>query len=151
MANDPLKDDFTDADDTRVLHANHHNELADRINIMSAKYDEGAVGMPAGGERDNALTVQNRKVPGWEGTQQVTPGGVPGMVQTLVSKNPNRWDWRVPDSAKYPNAAREGIDDEDNFGPLQGFMIVDEEDPIEKPQWGENGSLWLVYDPETEV
>jgi hypothetical protein len=151
MAFENLRTDVVNETDTRVVHAQLHNDLADRINYLLALYGEGQIGLPPGGFTGNVLTIKSGKTVGWRGSRQVTPGGRPGMVQQLVDKDPKKWDWRVPKNAgDYPSQPRENIDDPDSFGPLQGFWIIDENDPLDEDQWGQNGDLWMVYDPEVE-
>jgi hypothetical protein len=153
MAFNPIEENFLNTDDTRGEHPSHHNDLAERLNAISAAFGEGTVGLPDGGIASNVLRVAAKKALGWSGTRMVTPGGRRGLVQTLVAKNPARWDWRVPKGEVYPSSRRrvnpsdpesEWLDSAD-FGAFQGWWIVDSVDPIGNDQWGENGDLWMVY------
>ena len=102
----PIKDDYVPGDDTSQQHAPHHNDLENRIDALQQAFGEGTIGVPVGGDATNALRVQKKKRVDWEGTSMVTPGGRPGMVQSLLAKNPDRWDWAVPAGAKYPTSRR---------------------------------------------
>jgi len=159
MAFSNIRDDLTNGDDARVEHANHHNEIADRVNFIEATFGENTIGLPAGGEETNVLRVQKAKDVAWQGSRMVTPGGRPGLVMTLVDSNPPKWDWRVPDGEEYPSSRRRVIQgdpespwyDGPEFGAFQGFWIVDPVEYLGNNQWGENGDLWMVYDPDEEV